>query len=261
MIDISREYIRPFSVLLVVIGFGALAVAAAGPAVAADAPPRIVVTTSVSPADAGPGSAVTQTVQVANNGDGAAALLLVTGDLAPGCRWTYTVLLPRQARSATCSGVVGPGVTRLTISVSGRTRGGDPVQASGSVQLRAPEPARAGPAPAAPPAPAPAPAQAPAPIPAPVQAPAPAQPGRQPAAPAAPRAPAVEASRAASAAPAAPTTSPAPRPAVQRRPSVRPVRQEGPLSAPGRTAAIVAVLGVFVMTVSVGAISAAVRVR
>jgi hypothetical protein len=39
------------------------------------------------------------------------------------------------------------------------------------------------------------------------------------------------------------------------------VHQAGPLASPARTAAVVAVLGVFVMTVSVGALGAAVRVR
>jgi hypothetical protein len=38
-------------------------------------------------------------------------------------------------------------------------------------------------------------------------------------------------------------------------------RRDGPLAAPARTAALVAVLGVFVMTVSVGALSAVVRIR
>jgi hypothetical protein len=40
-----------------------------------------------------------------------------------------------------------------------------------------------------------------------------------------------------------------------------PARRDGPLAAPARTAALVAVLGVFVMTVTVGALSAVVRIR
>jgi len=40
-----------------------------------------------------------------------------------------------------------------------------------------------------------------------------------------------------------------------------PARGAGPLATPARTAALVAVLGVFVMTVSVGALAAAVRIR
>jgi hypothetical protein len=49
--------------------------------------------------------------------------------------------------------------------------------------------------------------------------------------------------------------------AAAPRPAAAPAQRVGPLVAPVRTAALVAVLGVFVMTVSVGALSAAIRIR
>jgi len=55
------------------------------------------------------------------------------------------------------------------------------------------------------------------------------------------------------------TPEPVPPPVMRGRPISRAV--SGPLDTPARTAAVIAVLGVMVMTVSVGAIVAALRVR
>lgn len=153
-------------------------------------------------------------------------------------------------------------------------------------QIPAPEPPT--------PAPAPAPPQAqPVPQPEPPPASTPRQiplPGARPAAPAAPPvrtpaavpevravqvAPPVEAAPAQTTAPAAEATpEPAPPPAPRVAPDVPATRapappprvlaqpaRSGPLASPARTAAVIGVLGVFVMTVSVGAFTAALRPR
>jgi hypothetical protein len=59
-------------------------------------------------------------------------------------------------------------------------------------------------------------------------------------------------------APSTPSTSTSPAPAAPLRPPVTD-RATGPLAKPGRTAAVIAVLAVLVMTVSVGALAAATR--
>ncbi|WP_143266190.1 hypothetical protein [Amycolatopsis sp. KNN50.9b] len=95
-------------------------------------------------------------------------------------------------------------------------------------------------------APAPAPLVTPAPPPPP-------PPTRPEVAPAAPPAPP----------PSVPGPQAAPAPPPPRQPAVVATRRDntGPLAAPARTAAVIAVLGVLVMTVTVGALSGAVRPR
>jgi len=133
---------------------------------------------------------------------------------------------------------------------------------------RPPTPAPA-PPPSPPAAPAPAPVAPPPPVAPPLALPAPTPPAPTPAAPtpaqpasppmspeparAAPVQPRPEPETVAAPPPEYPVARPAKGPA--------PVRRDGPLDTPARTAALVAVLGVFVMTVTVGALSAVVRIH
>lgn len=110
---------------------------------------------------------------------------------------------------------------------------------------------------------APAPESAPQPPPRPRPAPAPPAPAVRPpkAEPAPAPVPGPAPAPQPPAAPGPPPPPPAPPPPAPPPPPQRVLAEAGPLTSPVRTAAIVAVLGVFVLTVSVGALSRAVRVR
>lgn len=215
----------------------------------------LAVTTSVSPAAAAPGDPITQTARVVNTGEVVLVGVVVELDAAPRCRSVAVVLPPGRSSTASCTGPAGR--TVLTASARGLVTPGPWVVATASVQLRTPDPAPApDPGPVAPPAAAPAPAgRAGPPPPRPAVPPAPvpaAPPARAATLPAPPPAPVPPAGPAAGPAPAEPAPVP---------PRRRPAPAAGPAAVPVRTAAVVAVLGVLVMTVTAGALSAALRIR
>jgi hypothetical protein len=239
------------------------------PAIANGAPleeVRISVSTTVDPPHARPAEPITQLARVTNTGSRDIQQLIVELDVGPGCRALIMVLPPDQTATVTCVGTASVLHTLLSATV----RSSSPID--GAIYARAvvhidllalpdplfptsgnPLPPRTPPVPQAAPA-------APA-APAPPAAPA------APAAPALPRAaaPPVSLPRAASR-PAAPAPGPTANtgPSASRataRLSRRHGARKGPLAEPARYAVVVGLLGVTVMTVSVGALAAALRVR
>ena len=236
---------------------------------------QIAVSTTVDPPHARPAEPITQLARVTNTGSRGLQQLIVELDARPGCRALIMVLPPGRTATVTCVGTASVLHTVLSATVRGSSAIDGEIYARAVVHIdllalpdpllpqpRSPSPTSGNPLPSmTPPVPqaAPAPPAAPA-APAPQAAPAaPAAPALPPAAP--PMSPPRAASR-----PAAPAPEPTANtgPSASRTTARLPRRhsaRKGPIAEPARYAVVVGLLGVTVMTVSVGALAAALRVR
>lgn len=230
-------------------------------------PVSIAVVTSVFPSIAWAGMAVRQTAVVTNVGHQTITDVQVRLELDPGCTVVIAELEPGRAEPVMCRGVAPPETTSLRAWVSARLITGESSTANATVRILiqgTPPTSRPSPLPdpgsvpsTEPLAPIPSTGNVPAPTTQPTVQPTPeptVQPLPEPATPA-PAAPVVPAPvPAAPAAPAARAAAPigAPEPTRSARAAPR-----QPPSSPAVTAMLIAALGVFVMTVSVGALAAA----
>jgi hypothetical protein len=269
---------RTAAIGLIGAALGLLVLPAAAAAVQPEA--RVAISTTVDPARARPGDAIMQLAEVTNTGQLGLLRLVAQLDARAGCTTVIEVLPPRQTTTVACAATAYPGHPVLTATVRGSSPLGGALYARATTAVTFPAPAqrpriRSSPPPesepeptptssALPPAPRPEPSSARA-RPSPPRPPARAAPSRHranptpPAAPPAPprgatahgeprQAPATAAPVVAAAAPA-PVRAPLPDTAAR------------PLANPTRTAAVIAVLGVTIMTMTVGAFTAALRVR
>lgn len=210
----------------------------------------IAVETEVAPAVPLPGEPIVQTAKVINTGSALLTRVVVQLDAGPACRWVLPVLASGQEMTLTCADVADTAATVVKARARGTTGLGRVVQATAGVRIDVAIPAREPAAPRPPPAPGPAtppPAVVPAapdvlvaPVPAPVPPPAP-PPGAPPA--------------------AVPAALPAALLVAAVEPTVQTVGRTGPLANPARTAGIIAIVTVMVMTAAVGALGGTVRVR
>jgi hypothetical protein len=250
---------------------------------------RIAISTSVDPPHAHPAEPITQLARVTNTGSRGLQQLIVELDARPGCSALIMVLPPERTATVTCAGTASTTHTVLAATVHGSSPIDGVIYARAVAHIdlvtlpgpprpqpRSPSSTRGSPPQrSAPPATRTAPANPAAPVPA---APVPRAATAPRAAPAAPAAPASQAAPAVRAAappippprdasrPAPPVLEPTANtgrpasPATARLPH-RHTARRGPLAAPARYAAVVGLLGVTVMTISVGALTAALRVR
>jgi len=252
---------------LVAAGLGVMLLPSAAAATQPEA--RIAVSTTVDPGTARPGQVITQLAEVTNTGALGLLRLVAVLDAAPGCATIIQVLPPGQVTTVACTGTASTGHSVLTAVVRGSSPLGGALYARATTRVALPvpvSPRRSVPVPSpteAPPWPTVEPSPRAPPEAARPPERAPARPGAHPRAlpRPAPRHPAATPPRPV----ARPEPSAAPRAAAPPRPvaarAVARSAQVGPMATPARTAAVVAVLGVMVMTVSVGAFTAALRPR
>lgn len=217
---------------------------------------EIVVETSVTPALPVPDEPIVQTARVVNTGSALLTRIVVQLDAGPACRWVLPLLTGGQDVTLTCPDVARRANTVLKARARATTELGHVVQATAAVRIEFALPAQdeAAVPPRAESAPPIAPALAPAPVEPTVAAASPVAAVPAPSAPAAGAPPSAPAA-------GSPPSSTAATTIAMMQPTVRTVGQTGPLATPARTAGVLAILAVVVLTVAVGSIAGAIRVR